>query len=150
AFDGRSQASLIASIINANPAPIASLAPMTPPALERLVRICLMKDPDERWQTAHDVATQLRWIAEGGSELGVPAPVVAHRKSRERLAWALVAVLAIAAAAAGARVALHTDPVPQPIRFNVVSPPGSCCRSRSSRPTAGRLRSSGGTRHVTA
>ena len=124
AFEGRSQASLIASIINANPAPIASLAPMTPPALERLIRICLMKDPDERWQTAHDVATQLRWIAEGGSQLGVPAPVVAHRKSRERVAWALAVLFAIAAVAAAMRIVLHTDPAPQPIRFTVVSPPG--------------------------
>jgi len=124
AFDGKSQASLIASIINASPAPIASLAPMTPPALERLVRICLAKDPDDRWQTAHDVATQLRWIAEGGSQIGAPAPVVAHRKSRERMAWALAAVFALAAIAAAARIALHTDPAPQPIRFTVVSPPG--------------------------
>ena len=124
AFEGRSQASLIASIINANPAPISSLAPMTPPALERLVRVCLAKDPDERWQTAHDVATQLRWIAEGGSQVGVPAPVVAHRKSRERVAWALAGVLALVATAASARIFLRTDPVPPPIRFTVVSPPG--------------------------
>jgi Tol biopolymer transport system component len=124
AFEGRSQASLIAAIINASPAPIASVAPMTPPALERLVRICLMKDPDERWQTAHDVATQLRWIADGGSQLGVPAPVVAQRKSRERTAWALAAIFAVAAAGAAARIALHTEPAPQPIRFTVVSPPG--------------------------
>ena len=124
AFDGKSQASLIASIINANPAPIASFVPVTPPALERLVRICLMKDPDERWQTAHDVATQLRWIAEGGSQVGSPAPVVAHRKSRERIAWALAAVCGVAAIAAAARILLHTDAAPQPIRFTVVSPPG--------------------------
>ncbi len=124
AFEGRSQASLIASIINANPAPLSSLAPMTPPALERLVRICLMKDPDQRWQTAQDVATQLRWIAEGGSQIGAPAPVVARRKSREHLAWGLAAVLAIVAAAATARLLLHTDPAPQPTRFTVTSPPG--------------------------
>ena len=124
AFEGRSQASLIASIINANPAPLSSLAPMTPPALERLVRICLMKDPDQRWQTAQDVATQLRWIAEGGSQIGAPAPVVARRKSREHLGWGLAAVLAIIAAATTARLLLHTDPAPQPTRFTVTSPPG--------------------------
>ena len=124
AFEGRSQASLIASIINASPAPLSSLAPMTPPALERLVRICLMKDPDDRWQTAHDVATQLRWIAEGGSQIGAPAPVVARRKSGEHLAWGLAAVLAIVAVAATARIVLHSDPAPQPTRFTVTSPPG--------------------------
>ena len=124
AFAGRSQASLIASIINASPVPLSSITPMTPPALERLVRICLMKDPDDRWQTAHDVATQLRWIAEGGSQIGAPAPVVARRKSREHLAWGLAAVLAIVAAAATARIVLHSDPAPQPTRFLVASPPG--------------------------
>ena len=124
AFEGRSQASLIASIINANPAPLSSIAPMTPPALERLVRICLQKDPDDRWQTAHDVATQLRWIAEGGSQIGAPAPVVARRKSREHLAWGLAAVLAIVAVAATVRIVLHSDPAPQPTRFLVASPPG--------------------------
>ncbi len=124
AFEGRSQASLIASIINASPAPLSSVAPMTPPALERLVRICLMKDPDERWQTAQDVATQLRWIAEGGSQIGAPAPVAARRKSREHLAWALAGLLAIVAVAATARLLLHTDPAPQPTRFTVTSPPG--------------------------
>ena len=124
AFEGRSQASLIASIINASPAPLSSVAPMTPPALERLVRICLMKDPDDRWQTAQDVATQLRWIAEGGSQIGAPAPVVARRKSREHLAWALAGVLAIAAAGVTTRLLLHTDPAPLPTRFTVTSPPG--------------------------
>jgi Tol biopolymer transport system component len=124
AFEGRSQASLIASIINANPAPLSSLAPMTPPALERLVRICLMKDPDDRWQTAQDVATQLRWIAEGGSQIGAPAPVVARRKSREHLAWALAGLLAIVAIVAVGRLLLHTDRAPQPIRFTVTSPRG--------------------------
>ena len=124
AFEGRSQASLIAAIINASPAPLSSLAPMTPPALERLVRICLQKDPDDRWQTAHDVATQLRWIAEGGSQIGAPAPVVARRKSREHLAWGLAAVLAVVAVAATVRIALHSDPAPKPTRFLVASPPG--------------------------
>jgi hypothetical protein len=40
---------------------------MTPPALDRLVQICLAKDPDDRWQTVHDVMLQLRFIAEGNS-----------------------------------------------------------------------------------
>ncbi len=48
---------------------------MTPPALDRVVKTCLAKDPEDRWQTAHDVASELRWIAEGGSQAGVPAPL---------------------------------------------------------------------------
>jgi len=70
AFAGKSQASLIASILEREPAPISTVQPMAPPALDRVVKTCLAKDPEERWQTAHDVALQLRWIAEGGSQAG--------------------------------------------------------------------------------
>jgi serine/threonine protein kinase len=55
AFEGKSRASLIASILGTQPPPIAQLRPMTPPALDRMVQACLAKDPDDRWQTAHDV-----------------------------------------------------------------------------------------------
>ena len=101
AFTGKSQASLIAAILERQPEPISKLQPMTPPALDRVVRTCLAKDPDDRWQTAHDLKLQLKWIAEGGSEAGLPAPVVARRKSRERMAWAVAAVAIVACAALG-------------------------------------------------
>ncbi len=100
AFSGKSQASLIASIIGSDPPPISSVQPMTPPALDRVVKTCLAKDPEDRWQTAHDVMLQLKWIAEGGSQAGIPAPLAARRRGRERLAWvvnALTAILAVAA-----------------------------------------------------
>src|SRR6266542_1810251 len=96
AFSGKSQASLIASILSAEPPAISAVQPMTPPALDRVVKTCLAKDPDDRWQTAHDVMLPLKWIAEGGSQAGVPAPLVARRRSRERLAWGVAAVLAAA------------------------------------------------------
>ncbi len=100
AFSGRSQASLIASILSSEPPPISTVQPMTPPALDRVVKTCLAKDPDDRWQTAHDVMLQLKWIAEGGSQAGIPAPVAARRRGRERLAWVANAVTAILAVAA--------------------------------------------------
>src|SRR5262245_30978874 len=53
AFSGKSQASLISAIMGSQPAPVSSIAPMTPPAFDRVVRTCLAKDPDDRWQTAH-------------------------------------------------------------------------------------------------
>src|SRR5206468_2052704 len=59
AFAGKSQASLIGAIMSTEPPPMAELAPLAPPALERLVRACLSKDPEERIQTAHDVRLQL-------------------------------------------------------------------------------------------
>jgi eukaryotic-like serine/threonine-protein kinase len=97
AFAGKTKASLIASILSAEPTPISALQPMTPPALERLVRGCLAKDPEERWQTAHDVKLQLRAIAEGGSLSGLPAPVSARKRIRERLAWSAGALMTLLA-----------------------------------------------------
>jgi serine/threonine protein kinase len=97
AFTGKSQTSLIAAILAAEPQPITKLQPMVPPALERVVKTCLAKDPDDRWQTAHDLKLQLEWIAEGGSLAGVPAPVVARRKSRERVLLGVLATTAMAA-----------------------------------------------------
>jgi len=101
-FDGKTQASLIASILEREPTPIAELVPITPPALGRLVRTCLAKDPDNRFQTAHDLGLQLQWIDEGGSAAGLPAPVIAQRKRRERTVWIAAAVVLAALTGAGA------------------------------------------------
>jgi Tol biopolymer transport system component len=121
AFEGKSQASLISAIMSGTPAPMSQLAPLNPPALERLVTACLAKEPDERIQTAHDVKLQLQWIAEGGSQAGVAAPIAARRKSRERIAWGLVAGLAVVAAAF-AVVALQPKPAPKPVTFELTPP----------------------------
>ena len=99
AFGGRTQASVVAAILASDPPPIAVVQPMSPPALDRVVKVCLAKDPDERFQTVHDLKLQLQWIAEGGSQAGVPAPVVARRKNRERVLIAAVAVCGLFAAA---------------------------------------------------
>jgi Tol biopolymer transport system component len=130
AFEGKSQASLIGAIMNSTPPPISSVSPLTPPALERLVRACMEKDPDERVQTAHDVRLQLRWIADAGSQAGVPAPVAARRRSRERLAW--IAAISAAAVAAAALVIPRLGPQPAPpqvMRFAVSAPAGVIIQS---------------------
>ena len=101
AFNGRTKASLIAAILSSEPKALSEVAPMTPPALDRLIRTCLAKDPDERWQTAHDLRLQLQWIAEAGSKAGVPAPVAARKKNRERVFAAVAALAAILAAVLG-------------------------------------------------
>jgi pimeloyl-ACP methyl ester carboxylesterase len=61
AYDGSTSASLISAIMKDEPRPIAELAPLTPPSLDRVIRACLVKDPEQRWQNAHDVALALRW-----------------------------------------------------------------------------------------
>jgi Tol biopolymer transport system component/predicted Ser/Thr protein kinase len=99
AFAAKSTASLIAAILKEQPRPISELQPMAPPALERVVKTCLEKDPDERWQNAGDLKRELGWIASAGSQAGIPAPVVAKRKTRDRAMWiAAGALLALIAA----------------------------------------------------
>jgi eukaryotic-like serine/threonine-protein kinase len=124
AFSGKNQASLIGAIMHSEPPPISSLQPMTPPALDRVVKTCLAKDADERFQTAHDVRLQLQWIAEGGSAAGLPAPLVARRKSRERLAWAVAAAAILAAALLGIGYLRRAPARPHAVRFEVSTPEG--------------------------
>jgi serine/threonine protein kinase len=101
AFEGKTAATAMAAVLEREPAPICSMQPMTPPALERLIRTCLAKDPDERWQTAHDVKLQLKQIAEGTSQASAPAMTITPpRKRRNGLAWSVAAVLAVIAAGA--------------------------------------------------
>jgi Tol biopolymer transport system component len=126
AFEGKSKTSLIAAILSTQPPPISSVQPVMPPALDHVVRRCLEKDPDDRWQSAHDVASELRWIADAGSQAGVPATVTLRRRSRERLAWALAAAFA-AAAVAGLAWALWLHAKvregERPFRAELVAPP---------------------------
>ncbi len=96
-FQGKSKTSLIAAIVTSQPPPLSSLAPMTPPALDHVIRRCLEKDPEDRWQSAHDVASELQWIGEAGSQAGVAAPIAIRRKTRERLAWGIAAFLLLVA-----------------------------------------------------
>ena len=114
AFSGKTKASIIAAILSSEPPPISTSQPLAPPALERAIKQCLTKDPDERWQTAHDVRLELNWILEGGSQAGLPAPVIVRRKKQERVAWTVVgacAVLVLALLAAYFRVVSIRPPV---------------------------------------
>jgi Tol biopolymer transport system component/predicted Ser/Thr protein kinase len=104
AFEGKSQASLMAKILETDPPSMSSLQPMTPPALDRVVKKCLAKEPEKRWQAASDVCDELKWIAEGGSQAGMLAPVAATHKSPlrdARLAWFAAAAFFAAALALG-------------------------------------------------
>ncbi len=100
AFEGKSKTSLVAAILSAQPMPISTVPGKVPPALEHVVRKCLEKEPDDRWQSAKDVASELLWIGGAGSQEGAPATVTLRRKTRERLAWAVAAVSTTAAVAA--------------------------------------------------
>ena len=88
AFPGKSQLSVASAILEKEPEPISEVKPMAPPALNHAVRKSMAKLPDERWQSASDLASELKWIAEGGSQGGNPA-VVADRRSRQRIVKAV-------------------------------------------------------------
>jgi Tol biopolymer transport system component len=126
AFEGKTQASLIAKILETEPPPISSLQPMTPPALDRVVKKCLAKEPEKRWQAASDVCDELKWIAEGGSQTGMAAPVVTRQKSPlgdARLAWVLAAVFFLVILALG--YFSYFRPAPQQsnaVRFTLFPP----------------------------
>src|SRR6201987_2583961 len=100
AFDGKSTVSVVASIMNSEPAPVSTVAPLTPPALEWVIRKCLAKDPEERWQSAADLASEIRWIQEGGSRAGVAIPV-AVRSRRKVLRGGVLAATALAGSLVG-------------------------------------------------
>ncbi len=100
-FEGSSQASLIASVLKEEPAAVSVMQPMVPPMLDQAISQCLEKDPDNRWQTAGDLKRALMWVQNGGSQVGIPAPVVKRKKTRERVQWGLIAALFLVAAALG-------------------------------------------------
>ena len=127
AFDGSSQASLIAAILTEQPPPLSSperaIDPRSPlPALDHIVQRCLAKDPDERWQTARDVRLELEWISKGRPP--TRSSTLRHAlRPREAMAWGMAAL----GLAASAWLALGRDrePAAAPTRFVVSAPSGT-------------------------
>src|SRR5580692_1813200 len=103
AFEGKSQASLMAKILETDPPSMTTLAPMTPPILDRIVKKCLAKDPDDRWQSARDICEQLRWISDSDVKSAASAPRVARSDTTRKWMWAVggFAVLALVLIAGG-------------------------------------------------
>jgi eukaryotic-like serine/threonine-protein kinase len=102
AFAGTSPASVLSAILKDDPPPIDTSQPRTPALLDHIIRRCLAKDPDERWQTAVDLARDLQWIASAGSavESSSLSERVTFRRggalTSARVGWA-AAVLMLAA-----------------------------------------------------
>jgi Tol biopolymer transport system component len=119
AFQGDSRASLIASILKDEPAPVSALTRgAIPPALDAVVRACLAKDPDDRWQTARDLKRELLRIAsEGGKPARSPQAAPRHR----RLWVALLALAGIALIALGGQY-LRRTAAAAPLVASLLSP----------------------------
>ncbi len=122
AFDGQSPSSVMAAVLATNPRPLEELVPLTPPALDRIVMRCLAKDPEDRWQSARDVAAELLWIAQGGSKAGLPAIVSTRRHVREKLAWSAFGIAAIAAAVFAVMWVQRAPEPPPVVRFALTLP----------------------------
>ena len=124
AFSGRSQASLIGAILRDEAPSVSKVEPLAPSALDRIIRTCLAKDPEDRFQTAHDVRLELQWASSPAAEPAGDARV-AGRRGRERLAWALVALLAAGLAVAlplALRGRLRPEPRTRALKFSIVPP----------------------------
>ena len=105
AFEGKSHASLITSIMSSQPAPASSLIAVVPPALDHVIARCLAKAPDDRWQSARDLAHHLAWMLE--APVSTARGAVVTKPSRERIAWAAAALIAAASAIAIAALVMR-------------------------------------------
>ena len=120
AFSGRTQASLISSILRDDPQPISQVQPMSPPALDRIVQTCLAKDPEDRWQSAADIGRELRWIGEGVSS--GPVPTVVRRRARSWIPWAAAVLVTLVAAGIAFTSRRPRGPVTEPMLLTIVPP----------------------------
>jgi Tol biopolymer transport system component len=126
AFEGKSRLSVASAILEKEPDPITSTKPLTPPALSHVIRKCLEKFPDERWQSASDLASELRWITEGGSQLSPPSTAPGKEFGAPWRTAALWSTLALLLAMVTGLAVWHTQPVsPRPVsRAAIILPPG--------------------------
>jgi serine/threonine protein kinase/Tol biopolymer transport system component len=126
AFESNRQASLIAKTLETDPPPVCSLRPVAPPALDRVVRKCLAKEPEKRWQAASDLCDELKWIAEGSSQIAL-APAFTRKGvgSLGRRAVLLSLVTLLLGAAITSLIWNLKPSSPPPVTRTVISlPPG--------------------------
>jgi Tol biopolymer transport system component/predicted Ser/Thr protein kinase len=120
AFEGKTKSSVVASILDREPPPLSEINRQAPPPLARVVALCLAKDPDDRWQSAHDVALELEALRDG--EALSATPTLAPRMRWLRAI--AVAAMIVAALAAGFLAARRLSPSPREAHLALIPPPG--------------------------
>jgi Tol biopolymer transport system component len=122
AFEGKSQLSVASAILEKEPEPITSSKPLTPAALNHSIRKCLEKLPDERWQSARDLASELNWISEGASQAREAERAPAKGRKWERVGWLAAAGLFLMMLAAGGAWWRISNRRPQLMYFHAAVP----------------------------
>jgi Tol biopolymer transport system component len=129
AFEGKTQTNLVAAILERDPLPLTTAQPLTPPLVDAIVRKCLAKSRDDRWQTASDLGSVLRWAAEGANATtsGATAITDTPRTGGRRVASAAVAAAGILSSVAiglavGGRYMSTVAPPAAVVRFEVQPP----------------------------
>ena len=125
AFEGKTQASVAAAILEREPPPVSSLIPLSPPGFDRIVKLCLEKDPDARWQSAHDLRLQLAWLSEGADKSLSSTAVSAPRSSRERTPWIVAGISVLVAALLAATLWRSAPPAVPMIRSSLLPTAGN-------------------------
>ena len=121
AFEGKTQLSVMSAILEKDPQPISDMQPTSPAFLDYTVRTCLEKNPEDRFQTAHDVKLQLGWIAKSATQSGPPALA---SKSHTKLGLTAIAVLALGVIALAAAL-VTAGPQRRVLRTNLLPPEGT-------------------------
>src|SRR5580692_6937401 len=122
AFEGKSQLSVASAILEKEPEPITSSKPLTPAALNHSIRKCLEKLPDERWQSARDLASELNWISEGASQAREAERAPAKGRKWERVGWLAATGLFLMMLAAGGAWWRISNRRPQLMYFHAAVP----------------------------
>src|SRR5262249_11917338 len=128
-----SQARVVAAIVGGEAPALTSLADTKTSlpaaarrALDRLLAKCLAKDPDHRWQTAADLASELQWVDEERVRAAEPSAFAVNRRSpmRERVLTAIATAAVAALAVVGYRWYPRPAPPPEPVTFTIDAPAG--------------------------
>jgi Tol biopolymer transport system component len=122
AFTGKTRLSVVSAILERQPEPVTALNAASPPALDYVIRTCLAKDPDDRFQTAHDISLQLKWIAGYSSgALEHPGPARRHKRLIPLAGWVVAAAVLVVLAAV---MLLRRSPATHVTRFALTIPAG--------------------------
>ena len=118
AFEGQSQLSVVSAILEKEPAPISAVKPMTPPALDHAIRRCLAKDTEGRWQTARDLALELKWVSETETQFAAKGPGLSAPRAWQQTGWRVSALLLLALSVVSITWWIRARQHPSAMHFN--------------------------------